>query len=367
MVTGFILMNGGYTMNKERVSVAVVGYGYWGPNLLRNFAQLSETCDLVLCCDQNPERLAKAKRLYPDLQTSTSFQEVLDRKDIDAVAIATPARTHAKLVREALQHDKHVMVEKPLAMTTAESVELTELAEQRNRTLMVGHTFLYNPALLKVKELCTPDYLGDLFYLYSHRVNLGIVQSDINALWSIAPHDVSIALYLVGDLPVQVTAQGASYLSAGIEDVVFLTMTFPNGVVGHIHVSWIDPSKTRKLTVVGSKKMITYDDLADEGKVKVYDKAVSKVKGQDNPSYGEFHYRLHSGDILAPRVQMSEPLANECGHFIDCVLNGCAPVTDGHNGVEVVSVLEAAQRSLENNGAQELVHAHTFTKEPVRL
>ena len=353
-------------MNNERVGVAVVGYGYWGPNLLRNFAQLAEKCK-VLCCDKDPERLAKARRYYPDIETSSSYQEVLERQDIDAVVIATPARTHANLVREALLHDKHVMVEKPLAMSTADSEELTALAEQRGRVLMVGHTFLYNPALLKVKELSTPDYLGDLFYLYSHRVNLGIVQSDINALWSIAPHDVSIALYLVGDLPLQVTAQGASYLSSGIEDVVFLTMTFPNGVVGHIHVSWIDPSKTRRLTVVGSKKMIIYDDLADEGKVKVYDKAVSKVKGQDNPSYGEFHYRLHSGDILAPRVQMSEPLANECAHFLECVATGQTPLTDGRNGIEVVSVLEAAQRSLENNGAQELVRAQNLAKEPVRL
>lgn len=344
-------------MYDDKVNVALVGYGYWGPNLLRNFAAQQDTCTLVACCDLDEERLAKVARAYPAVETTNDFNELLLRQDVDAIVLATPARSHAALVREALLHDKHVMVEKPLAMTTREAEGLIALAEERHLVLMVGHTFLYNPALLKVKELMAPEHLGDLFYLYSHRVNLGIVQSDINALWSIAPHDVSIALFLAGSVPEHVTAQGACYLSPGIEDVVFLTMTFANGTVAHVHVSWIDPSKARKLTVVGSKKMIIYDDLADEGRVKVYDKTVSKISTSDNPIYGEFHYRLHSGDITAPHIRMTEPLSNECAHFIECVANDLTPLSDGRNGLAVVSVLEAAQRSLENNGEQVRVQA----------
>ena len=238
-------------------------------------------------------------------------------------------------------------------MSTEECEELIFFAGVQRRTLMVGHTFLYSPALIKVKELTTSESFGDLFYLYSHRVNLGRVQTDVNALWSIAPHDISIALFLVGQPPVEVSARGASYLNPGIEDVVFLTLTFPGGETAHIHVSWIDPSKTRKLTVVGSKRMITYDDLADEGKVKVYDKGVEKVsnEGRNGPKFGEFHYRLHSGDIYAPKIAMTEPLANEVGHFIECIQTGATPRTDGRNGLHVVQVMEAAQQSIQMEGA----------------
>lgn len=331
------------------IKLATIGCGYWGPNLIRNFYHL-DTCDLTMCCDMDPSRLAQMQRLYPARETTTCFDQVLESA-VDAVAIATPARSHYPMVKKALMAGKHVLVEKPLAMTSTQCQDLISLASHRGLVLMVGHTFLYNPALLKVKELTSTDYLGDLFYLYSHRVNLGRVQSDINALWSIAPHDVSIALYLVGQLPLEVSAQGACYLNHDIEDVVFLTLTFSNRIVGHIHVSWIDPSKTRKVTVVGSQRMIVYDDLADEGMVKVYDKRVDKLENGSGPIYGEFHYRLHSGDIHAPRIRMSEPLANECRHFIDCIDRDQNPVSDGDNGLRVVQVLEAAQRSLQVQGA----------------
>jgi predicted dehydrogenase len=339
-------------VGQDRVRVAVVGFGYWGPNLLRNMARLGGPAELAVCCDLDESKLASVRKIYPGLETSTSYEGVLARKDIDAIVLATPARTHYSLGAKALASGKHLLAEKPLAMTRPECEELIRLAEERHLVLMVGHTFLYNNALLKVKELAQPEHIGDLFYLYSHRVNLGQVQSDINALWSIAPHDISIALFLHGGVPSHVSAQGASYLNASVEDVVFLTMTFPDGVVGHIHVSWIDPSKTRRVTVVGSKKMIIYDDLADEGKVKVYDKAVSKVQNADAqlPSYGAFHYRLHSGDIYAPKVEMVEPLAKECQHFIDCIVRNERPISDGWNGLAVVSVLECAQRSLESHG-----------------
>lgn len=331
------------------VRVGVVGCGYWGPNLIRNIYQL-DCCELAMICDADPERLNRVGRLYSGAAATTSFPDLLDSTDIDAVVIATPARTHHAMTTQALRAGKHVLVEKPLAVTSAQCQELISLAEQQGLVLMVGHTFLYNPALLMVKELSQPDYLGDLFYLYSHRVNLGRVQTDVNALWSIAPHDISIALFLVGQAPEKVSAQGAYYLSHRIEDVVFITLTFPGGVVGHIHVSWIDPSKTRKVTVVGSEKMIVYDDLADEGMVKVYDKGVKKISNGSGPRYGEFQYRLHSGDVHLPHIRMTEPLANECRHFIECIRDHKQPLSDGKNGLQVVQVLEAAQRSLELQG-----------------
>lgn len=331
------------------VRVGVVGCGYWGPNLIRNIYQL-DCCDLAMICDADPQRLARVGKLYPGTTLTTSFHDVLDSSEVDAVVIATPARTHYTMTGQALAAGKHVLVEKPLAVTSPQCRELISQARQQGLVLMVGHTFLYNPALLMVKDLSHPDYLGDLFYLYSHRVNLGRVQTDVNALWSIAPHDISIALFLVGQPPDKVSAQGAYFLSDHIEDVVFLTLTFPGGVMGHIHVSWIDPSKTRKVTVVGSEKMIIYDDLADEGMVKVYDKGVKKVSNGDGPQYGEFQYRLHSGDVHLPRIRMTEPLANECRHFIECILENKTPTSDGENGLQVVQVLEAAQRSIELQG-----------------
>ena len=332
------------------INVAIVGCGYWGPNLIRNFHQLGE-CRLAMCCDLDAERLAAIQMSYPTVATTTRFQEVLESSEIDAIVLATPAKTHYSLAQQALTCGKHLLVEKPLAMTSVQCEELICLAAQQDRVLMVGHTFMYNPAMLKVKELARPDYLGDLFYLYSHRVNLGQVQTDINALWSIAPHDISIALYLVGQPPLEVSAQGACYLKQDTEDVVFVTLTFIGGITGHIHVSWIDPSKTRKVTIIGSRRMIVYDDLADEAKVKVYDKGVLRVDGGQLSGQLQFHYRVHSGDIYAPQIEMTEPLANQCGHFIKCIQEGKRPLTDGQSGLEVVRVLEAAQRSLKQHGA----------------
>ena len=328
--------------------VAVVGCGYWGPNLIRNFQQL-ETCELTMCCDLEPDRLARINSLYPTVRTTTSYQEVLESQDVDAVAIATPARTHHPLGVQALLHGKHLLMEKPLALTSSQCEELISLAATQERVLMVGHTYRFSPSVMKMKELTTSEHLGDIYYMYSHRVNLGRVQKDINALWSIAPHDISIAIYLLGQSPVEVSARGASYLSEKIEDVVFLSMTFPKGILAHCQVSWVDPSKVRKVTLIGSKRMVVFDDLADEGKVKIYDKGV--IKTGNGPIFGEFHYKLHSGDIYSPQIPMGEPLAKECSHFIECIKEGKRPVSDGDSGLQVVRVLEAAQRSLENHGA----------------
>ncbi|RIK42062.1 MAG: gfo/Idh/MocA family oxidoreductase [Chloroflexi bacterium] len=336
------------TSNRQHsVRLAQIGYGYWGPNLARNFHQLAGA-ELAYVVDGNPEALDRAQRLY-GCRTADEPKVMLADPAVDAVVIATPARTHFTLAQDALRAGKHVFVEKPLAMSTAEARTLIDLAATRQRVLMVGHVFEYNPAVRYIKEAIEAGELGEIFYLYSRRVNLGRVQSDVNALWSIAPHDISIALFLLGQLPEAVSCQGASCLNGIVEDVIFLTLHFPGDVLCHTHVSWLDPSKVRELTVVGSRKMIVYDDVSTEGKVRIYDKGVYR-KG--DPIYGEFQYRLHSGDILIPRIDMREPLQLECAHFIDCIRNGQQPQTDGENGLRVVAVLTAGQRSLEQGGSK---------------
>lgn len=331
----------------EPVITALIGYGYWGPNLARNVAQ-NPKARLACVCDAAAPRLAEAARFYPGVRTTETVSDVLADPTIEAVVISTPVRSHYELAKAALEHGKHVLVEKPLALTEEEGRTLVETAARRQRTLMAGHTFEYNPAVHKIKELIDSGEIGDVYYVYSNRVNLGRVQRDVNVLWSIAPHDVSILLYLFQQLPVEVSARGATYLSEGIEDVVFVTMVFANGVMAHIHASWLDPSKIRRMTVVGSRKMIIYDDVDPEARIKIYDKGVYR-KG--DPIYGEFQFRLHSGDIYIPRIDMSEPLQLECSHFLDCVRSGERPRSDGEAGLRVVQVLAAAQSSLDHHGA----------------
>jgi len=330
------------------INVALVGYGYWGPNLARNLHELAET-HLAVVCDRDASRLGQAHKLYPSARVTTDVAKVWGDAEIEAVVIATPAPTHYELVKAALAAGKHVLVEKPLTLCSREARELADLAQAQDRILMVGHTFEYNPAVLKVKELLDQGQLGDVYYAYSTRVNLGRIQRDLNALWSIAPHDVSILLFLFEQMPIEVSARGASYLNPGVEDVVFIDLLFASGLIAHIHTSWLDPSKVRRMTIVGSQKMIVYDDLESEGKVKIYDKGVLKVG--PGRIFGEFQYRLHSGDIAIPRIDMSEPLRNECQHWAACIRDGQRPRTDGANGLAVVRVLEAAQQSLEKRGA----------------
>lgn len=335
-------------MTNDNVRIALVGCGYWGPNLARNFS-LVEQGELVLCADLDGKALARLQRQYPQVEMTTDVAAALTRSDIDAVALATPARTHAALAQQALDAGKHVFVEKPLAMNVADAQAMVTLAATRQRTLMVGHIFEFHPAVRYIKTLLEGGELGNLYYLYSTRVNLGRVQTDINALWSIAPHDVSIMLYLLNQLPVHVTARGRAFLNGAVEDVVFVTLEFADGALGHIHASWLDPSKTRQLTVVGSRRMVVYDDVASEGKVKIYDKGVYR---REEAGYGEFQVKVHSGDIMIPRLEMTEPLRLECQHFVDCVRSGAPPLTDGRNGLRVVQVLQAAQASLESGGTQ---------------
>ena len=329
----------------EPTHIGLIGYGYCGPNLARNFHQLPDS-QLIAVADTDTKRLDEPTRLY-HARTPADYRDLLADPTLDAIAISTPARTHFEIARDTLAHGKHVLVEKPLAMSSAEARELIALAEQQQRVLMVGHTFEYNPAVWKIRELVESRAIGDVYYIYANRVNLGRVQRDINALWSIAPHDISILLYVLDTMPLEVGARGATYLSKNIEDVVFVTLTFPNKVLAHVHASWLDPSKVRQMTIVGSEKMIVYDDVDAEAKLRIYDKGVYR-RGAD---YGEFQLKIHSGDIFIPKIDLSEPLRNECAHFVECVRAGKCPRTDGENGWRVVRVLEVAQESLGKNGA----------------
>lgn len=336
------------------VGIGVIGAGYWGPNLIRNFAG-SAGADLVAVCDQSAERLASVSRGYPGARVTRTVADLLAAGDVGAVAVATPARSHFPLARQAIEAGKSVFVEKPLAMTVAECEQLIELAERQGCTLMVGHTFEYNAAVEYVEGLIQSGDLGELYYLYSQRLNLGVVRQDVDAMWNLAPHDVSIALRWLGELPVAVNAQGYTYLQAGIPDVVYLNLEFGSGVSVHIHVSWLDPGKVRRTTVVGSRKMVVYDDASTEAKIQVFDKGIDRqhMGGSlgEFDSFGKFQLTQRAGDLLIPRIDFTEPLKRECQHFVDCVAEGRRPLTDGQNGLRVVRVLEAASQSLNQAGA----------------
>jgi predicted dehydrogenase len=328
--------------------VAQIGFGYWGPNLARNLNTYAGARWRYLV-DLSPERRQKAAGLYPHVTMSGDLDAVLADPEVSSVIVATPAATHAPLARRALEAGKHVMVEKPLALNTADAVELAQLADERGLVLMVGHTFEYVPAVLKMKELVDAGEIGDVLYLHSQRLNLGRIQSDINAFWSIGPHDISIANFLTGANPEWVSARGARYLNESVEDVTFVTVGYPGGVLAHMHVSWLDPSKTRRTTVVGADKMLVYDDIDADAKLKVYDKGADRL---DADAYGAYQYRLRDGEMHVPRLEMVEPLATELKHFLDCTLTGERPRTDGWNGARVVAVLEAADKSLKADGAK---------------
>ncbi|MBX2818949.1 MAG: Gfo/Idh/MocA family oxidoreductase [Rhodothermaceae bacterium] len=338
-------------MNKK-VGLAQVGVGYWGKNLLRNFAALPEA-EVLQVCDQSPEILAKLRDQYSNLDTTDSFTDILTNDDVDAVIIATQTPQHYELAKEALKAGKHVFVEKPLAQTTEQAEELVALADQNDLRLMVGHLLMYHPAFTYVEDIINKGDLGDIRYIYSNRVNLGIIRQRENAFESLAPHDLSLALLFLNCNPVAVSATGQSFLQEGIEDVAFATVFFENGKLAHLHTSWLDPHKIRKVTVVGSKKMAVIDDMESTEKVRLYDKGVDLQPGEKRSytNYAEA-MSLRTGDIVIPKITMKEPLRAECQHFLDCVLSGETPRSDGRNGLTVVRLLEAAQISLRQGGAQ---------------
>jgi predicted dehydrogenase len=333
------------SLNMDNVKVACVGTGYWGKNLVRNFYGLPG-CALKVCCDLNDKNLKAISGQYPGVAVTTDYDTVLCNPDIDAVVLASPAVQHYEMAKQALEARKHVYVEKPLTLRVGDAEVLCDLADANDRVLMVGHLMEYHPGVVKLKQLVDYGELGEVYYLYSQRVNLGIVRKDENALWSLAPHDISIILYLLDQEPVTVSARGATFLQSEIEDVVFCNLQFANGAMAQIQVSWLDPHKARKITVVGSKKMVVFDDVEATEKVRIYDKGVD---GMEYASYGDA-LTLRSGDITIPRIDMAEPLRAECQHFVMCIQKGEKPRSDGRNGLRVVRVLDAADRSLKDRG-----------------
>lgn len=334
----------------QNIRVGVLGCGYWGPKLIRNFYEIPGS-DLRLVCDLRPERLEHIQNLY-GVQVTQNYQELLE-SDVAAIAIATPVSTHYELAMAALEAGKDILVEKPLAANARQAREMVELAEQRGCILMAGHTFEYNPAVEYLRNLIAQGELGTVYYVNATRVNLGIFQKDINVLWDLAPHDISILLYLLNMTPLSVSARGRAYVQRGIQDVAFVTLDFPNNIMADIRVSWLDPCKIRRITVVGSRKMVVYDDVEPTEKIKIYDKGVEVPPYSD--TLEEFHLSYRYGDITTPAISTEEPLKIECKHFLECVRTRQTPRSDGRSGLRVVSILEAAEHSLDNGGQQEEV------------
>lgn len=329
----------------DPVRLGVVGTGDWGRNLIRNLAAVGELCALA---DQRPEALAPLRSLYPRARFTTDPGELFADGKIEAVAIATNSSTHYAVARAALEAGKHVLVEKPLAQSSHDAAHLVRLAAERHRVLMVGHLLIYHPAVGKLRELLAAGELGEIYYLYSQRVNLGKIRQDENALWSLGPHDVAVILDLLGRMPVRVSAVGHAYLQPKIEDVVFLHLEFPGGQLANVHLSWLDPHKLRRLTLVGARKMVVFDDMEATEKIRIFDQGVR------SPAAGVLEYKdaltLRFGDILIPQLTMREPLELECRDFVEAIRSGRRPRADGLDGLHVVRVLEAAAQSLARAG-----------------
>jgi len=333
----------------DSIRVGIVGAGYWGPNLIRNFSDLPQSRVLGVA-DLKEDRLKHIKANFPQVSVTQDYKDLLDM-GLDAMVIATPPASHYKLAKECLEKGMHVLVEKPLTLYSNQAIELIELAEKKHRTLMVGHTFEYNPAVRALKSLIDSGELGQIYYLDAARLNLGLFQNGVNVLWDLAPHDISIIYYLLDQDPVSVNASGMPCVFQGLYDVVYINLVFPNNVLAHIHVSWLEPCKVRRLTVVGSSTMVVYNDIEPMEKIKIYD------KGVEAPSYtttfGEFQCAYRYGDIRIPNIKFTEPLRLECQDFLECISNSHKPVSSGEDGLRVIRVLEAAQRSLDNQGRVE--------------
>jgi len=331
------------------IKVGVIGCGYWGPNLIRNFSSLSE-CKVKSICDIDPERLSHMKKLYPGVETSSDLEHITNDPEIDAIAIATPVYLHFEMAKKSLLAGKHTFIEKPMASSVAQCQELIQLAEKQKLTLMVGHTFIYTPAVRKIKEIIDSGEVGEIFYISSRRLNLGLFQKDINAAWDLAPHDIAIILFILQHPPISINCQGKAHVVQGIEDVINLSMNFSNGGFATIHSSWLDPLKIREMKFVGSKKMIVYDDTEPLEKIKIYDKRVEVPPHYD--TFEEFQYSYHYGDMYAPFIKQVEPLKVQCNHFLECIKSGAKPDSSGLEGLKVVQILEAASESLKKGGAK---------------
>jgi predicted dehydrogenase len=330
------------------VNIAVLGYGYWGPNLVRNF-QETKGANVVSCFDMNPQRLEMVQAKYPSVLTTTDYDSVLADPEVDAVVISTPVGTHFEFARKAMEHGKHVLVEKPVTASVAEAEKLVELADRHGVTFMVDHTFIYTGAVRKMKEIITSGDLGELYYFDSVRINLGLFQRDVNVLWDLAPHDIAILEHLVDAKPVSVCANGACHIGNGIENIAYLTVYYDSGLIAHFHNNWLSPVKVRSVMVGGSKKMIHYDDLETSEKIKVYDQGVN-VTNTEGLHDALVSYRL--GDMWAPRLDTREALRLVAAEFVDCIDTGRVPITGGASGLSVVKILAASEISIKNRGKE---------------
>ena len=330
------------------ILLGVIGCGYWGPNLIRNFSQLPG-CSVKAMCDVNEERLQRLSISYPSVPTVADFEQVLRIPQLDAIVIATPVRQHFPLAKASLLAGKHTLIEKPMASSSAECEELIAIAERQGLVLMIGHTFLYSSSVQKIGQIIRAGDIGDIRYINSRRLNLGLFQKDINVAWDLAPHDISIILHLLGEFPRSVNCSGNAHVTPGIEDVTNMSLSFSQGRFATIQSSWLEPRKVREMTVVGTRRMIIYDDLQSHEKIRVYDVRVERPPHYD--TFAEFHYSYHYGDSYIPYIKQEEPLKTECEHFLDCIQNGTAPVSGGSAGLEMVRILEAASASLKGNGA----------------
>jgi predicted dehydrogenase len=330
---------------QDVLRVGVIGYGYWGPNIVRNLHAL-DNCRVAAICDRSTGALARAGKTYPGVELTTDFNAVLTSPDIDAVAIVTPVWTHFDLAKSALLNGKHVFVEKPFTSTSAQAQELIDLAERKKLTIMVDHTFLYSGAVRKIKQLVDNGTLGSLYYFDSTRVNLGLFQHDVSVVWDLAPHDLSIMDYVIGEKPEAVVATGANHLN-GVADMAFVTVYFPGTTIAHINVNWLSPVKVRTTLIGGTEKMLVWNDLEPDEKIKVYDKGVQIANGQ---SVYDLLVSYRSGDVWAPKVEQTEALKLELGTFIDCVMNSKTPINDGIAGLRIVRLLESAEQSLNDRG-----------------
>jgi len=332
----------------EVINIGVVGAGYWGPNLIRNFNAIPGF-NVKYVCDKDPKRLGHMKELFQNVEPVEDYDLLVQDNDLNAIAVATPVYLHYDLAKKSLEAGKHTFIEKPMTSSVAESEELISIADDKGLTLMVGHTFIYTAAVRKIKEIVKSDDFGELYYISSRRLNLGLFQKDINVAWDLAPHDISIVLYLMDRPPVSVNCQGKANVTAGIEDVTNLSMNFEAGGFAMIQSSWLDPNKIREMTLVGSKQMIVYDDTEPLEKIKIYDKRVEKPPHYD--TFAEFQYSYHYGDVHVPFIKQNEPLRVECEHFLDCIKSGEKSDSDGRDGLNVIKILEASSKSLKKEGA----------------
>jgi len=327
------------------IRIGVIGYGYWGPNIVRNLRSL-DGCQVSGVCDQSPTALRRVRQAHPDLAVTTQLSELVTSPEIDAIAVVTPVWTHFELAKAALENGQHVFVEKPFTSTTRQAEELIELAERKNLKIMVDHTFLFTGAVRKIRELIDDGVLGNLYYYDSTRVNLGLFQHDVSVVWDLAPHDLSIMSFLIPEEPEAVIATGQAHLNGHV-DVAFLTVYFPGNTIAHINVNWLSPVKVRTTLIGGEKKMLVWNDLEADEKIKIYDKGVQMGNGQ---GLYDLMVSYRSGDMWAPRVEQAEALRVELGYFVDCVVKNQTPINDGVAGLRVVKLLEAADRSLAERG-----------------